>query len=70
MKPIALVSRSIWNSTVARSIVFDPFLGSGTTVMACERSGRRCFGIELDPAYVDVVIARWGRETGRKAERA
>lgn len=70
MKPIALVSRSIWNSTVARSIVFDPFLGSGTTVMACERSGRRCFGIELDPAYVDVVIARWERETGRKAERA
>jgi DNA modification methylase len=47
--------------------VLDPFLGSGTTLLAAERTGRRCFGIELDPIYVDTAIERWQRMTGHNA---
>jgi DNA modification methylase len=47
--------------------VLDSFLGSGTTVIAAERTGRRCFGIEIDPLYVDCAIRRWQAFTGAKA---
>jgi DNA modification methylase len=48
-------------------IIFDPFLGSGTTMIAAEQLGRRCFGIEIEPLYVDVAVARWEKFTGKKA---
>lgn len=51
-------------------IVLDPFLGSGTTIIAAERTGRICYGIELDPAYVDVVIRRWQNFTGLSAKHS
>lgn len=68
-KPVALVSRCLANSTVRGAVVADPFLGSGTTLIACQVLGRRCVGIELDPTYVDVAIARWERFTGQVAVR-
>jgi DNA modification methylase len=67
MKPVALWAELIGNSTTPGQVAFDPFLGSGTTVVACERLGRRAFGIEIDPRYVDVVVERWQQTTGRKA---
>ncbi len=69
MKPVALWAELIGNSTTPGQVAFDPFLGSGTTVVACERLGRRAFGIEIDPRYVDVVVERWQQATGRKATR-
>ena len=51
-------------------IVIDSFLGSGTTVIAAERTGRRCYGIELDPRYVDTIIRRWQAYTGEHAHQA
>jgi DNA modification methylase len=67
VKPIPLVSDAILDSTKRDDIVLDPFLGSGTTLLAAERTNRRCYGIELDPLYVDTAIERWQRMTGRKA---
>jgi DNA modification methylase len=49
--------------------VYEPFAGSGTTLIACERTGRACIAMELDPGYCDVVVRRWEEFTGRKAER-
>jgi len=49
--------------------VLDVFLGSGSTLIACERTGRVCYGVEIDPHYVDVAIARWEAFTGEKAEK-
>ena len=61
----------IWispDSTLARSIVvYDPFLGSGTTLAAAELTERICYGLELDPKYVDVIVARWQQLTGKHA---
>ncbi len=51
-------------------MVFDSFLGSGTTLIASERVGRRCFGIEIDPAYVDTIIRRWQAFTGEAARHS
>ena len=67
MKPIKLVSDAILDSTRRDDIVLDPFLGSGTTLLAAERTNRRCYGIELDPLYVDTAVERWQRMSGRKA---
>jgi DNA modification methylase len=67
-KPIALVADAILDSTGRNDIVLDPFLGSGTTLLAAERTGRWCYGIELDPLYVDTTIERWQRVTGRQAQ--
>jgi DNA modification methylase len=50
--------------------VLDAFLGSGTTVIAAERAGRRCYGLELDAAYVDTIIRRWQAQIGRSARHA
>jgi DNA modification methylase len=70
VKPIALVSDAILDSTNRNDIVLDSYIGSGTTILAAERTGRRCFGIEIDPIYVDTAIKRWERMTGRKAQNA
>jgi DNA modification methylase len=59
MKPLALVERAIENSSQAGDSVLDLFLGSGSTLIAAERTGRVCYGMELEPHYVDVAIARW-----------
>jgi DNA modification methylase len=67
MKPVALMERAIANSSTPGSRVLDLFLGSGTTLIAAERQGRRCVGIELEPNYVQVAIERWQRYTGRRA---
>jgi DNA modification methylase len=66
-KPVECMRRPIENNTHAGDIVYDPFLGSGTTVIAAEQSGRTCYGIELDPIYVDVIVRRWQNFTGRTA---
>ena len=70
MKPVELVERAVRNSSKTRDIVLDPFGGSGTTVIACEKSGRRARLIELDPKYVDVIVRRWQDWTGAEAHRA
>ena len=66
MKPVALVERAIRNSSKSRDIVLDPFGGSGTTLIAAERTGRRARVIELDPKYADVIVQRWQMVTGGK----
>ena len=67
MKPVSLVERAIRNSSKSRDIVLDPFGGSGTTLIAAERAGRRARLIELDPKYVDVIVQRWQETTGGSA---
>jgi DNA modification methylase len=69
MKPVELVERAVRNSSKTRDLVLDPFGGSGSTLIACEKSGRRARLIELDPKYVDVIVKRWEDFTGRKAVR-
>ena len=68
-KPVELVVKAIINSTKIKNIVFDSFLGSGTTLIACEKTNRICYGMELSPKYCDVIIKRWENFTGKKAER-
>lgn len=67
MKPIALVARAIQNSSSKGNVVLDLFGGSGTTIMACEETDRCARLMELDPRYVDVIIERWEKFTGKKA---
>ena len=67
MKPVELVERAIRNSSKSRDTVLDPFGGSGTTLIACEKSGRQARLIELDPKYCDVIVRRWQEFTGRLA---
>lgn len=69
MKPVELVVRSITNSSNPGDIVYEPFSGSGTTVLACEKTGRQCRAIELEPKYVQVAIERWQKFTGKQATR-
>lgn len=64
VKPVAMVADAILDCSARGDLVLDPFLGSGTTVIAAERTGRRCYGLELDPLYVDVIIRRWQAFTG------
>jgi DNA modification methylase len=64
MKPVALVERAIRNSSKSRDIVLDPFAGSGSTLIACEKAGRQGRLIELDPKYVDTIILRWQEFSG------
>src|SRR5213075_426679 len=70
MKPVGLVARALRNSTRTGEVVLDPFLGSGSTLIACEQLDRVCAGIDVDPRYVDVAVRRWEALTGRKAELA
>ncbi len=67
MKPVELVQRAIQNSSQSEGVVFDPFGGSGSTLIACETTGRRSRLVELDPRYVDVIVKRWQAYTGKQA---
>ncbi len=67
MKPVELVQRAVRNSSNRHAVVFDPFGGSGSTLIACETTGRQARLIELDPRYVDVIVNRWQDYTGHKA---
>jgi DNA modification methylase len=68
MKPVELVDRAIRNSSKSRDTVLDPFGGSGTTLIACEKAGRQARLIELEPNYCDVIVARWQDFTGKQAQ--
>jgi DNA modification methylase len=68
-KPVALSEAPIRNHLLVGEAVYDPFLGSGTTIIAAERLGRRCLGMEIDPRYAQVAVERWQAFTGRKAVR-
>jgi DNA modification methylase len=70
VKPVGLVRDAILDVTAMDEVVLDPFLGSGTTVLAAELAGRVCCGLEISPAYVDVAIRRWEKMTGRDAVHA
>ncbi|MEG6521121.1 site-specific DNA-methyltransferase [Desulfotomaculum sp. 1211_IL3151] len=69
MKPIGIPARAIRNSSKSGEIVLDLFLGSGSTLIAAEQTGRACYGLELDPLYCDVIVKRWEEFTGQKAVR-
>ncbi len=69
MKPLTLIEKAIQNSSNPGDLVLDTFLGSGSTLIACERTGRTCFGMELEPLYVDVAVMRWEAFSGEKATR-
>jgi DNA modification methylase len=64
-----LIERAIENSSQPGDVVLDLFLGSGSTLIAAERTGRICYGMELDPHYCSMAIARWEAFTGEKAEK-
>jgi DNA modification methylase len=66
-KPVELMRRPILNHTKRGDAIYDPFLGSGTTMMAAELTGRVCYGIDIDPRYVDVAILRWQEFTKQEA---
>jgi len=67
MKPVKLVAQMVANSSKPGDIVADPFLGSGTTLISAEQLGRVCYGIEIEPRYVDVAVRRWQQATGQTA---
>ncbi len=66
-KPLELMRRPMLNNSVRGAIVYDPFLGSGTTLIAAETTERSCYGLDIDPHYVDVVVRRWQQSTGKSA---
>ena len=66
-KPVELCARAIENSSKPNSIIVDLFGGSGSTLIACEKTNRKCYMMELSPAYCDVIVARWEQATGKKA---
>jgi hypothetical protein len=70
VKPVALVADAIMDCSARGDVVLDAFLGSGTTIIAAERTGRVCYGIEIDPAYVDTIVRRWQAFTGQSALHA
>jgi DNA modification methylase len=70
VKPVAMVADAILDCSARGEIVLDAFLGSGTTVIAAERTGRRCYGLELDPIHADTTIHRWQALTGGRARLA
>lgn len=68
-KPLECMRRPIENNTDEGDCVYDPFLGSGTTLIACEQMNRKCVGCEISPVYVDTIVRRWESVTGKKAYR-
>jgi len=68
-KPVALVEKAINNSSKSGDLLYEPFGGSGSTLIACEKTGRNCYMMELDPIYCDVIVNRWEQATGQKATR-
>lgn len=69
MKPVALIDKMLRNSTKKNDLVFDPFGGSGSTLISCEKLGRTAYLCELEPKFVDVIVLRWEKATGKKAKR-
>lgn len=69
MKPVKLMARLVKNSSLKNQLVLDLFGGSGSTLIACEQLERSCYMMELEPAYCDVIIDRWEKLTGEKAEK-
>lgn len=67
MKPVELVQYLLGNSSRPNDAVLETFAGSGTTLIACEKTQRRCFGIEIDPHYCGVILKRWEEFTGKQA---
>ncbi len=67
MKPVGLLRKLIFNTSKNDTIVYDPFLGSGSTLIACEQIGRTCLGVEMDAKYCETIIARWEKLTNKKA---
>ena len=70
VKSVRLIADALLDCSIRGDMVFDPFLGSGSTLMAAERTGRICRGLEIDPLYVDVAIRRWQRMTGERGIHA
>ena len=68
-KPVELVEKAIINSSKKNNIILDLFLGSGSTLIAAEKTKRKCYGMELDPKYCDVIIKRWEEFSGKKAKK-
>ena len=68
-KPVECMRRPILNSSLPSAIIYEPFSGSGTTIIAAEMTGRKCRAVELNPVYVDMAVQRWEKFTGKKAER-
>ncbi len=68
-KPVELLLPSILNHTTLGEITYEPFCGSGSTLIACEKTSRKCYAMELSPAYCDVIIERWQNYTGQSAVR-
>jgi len=66
-KPVECMRRPIINNSAAGETIYDPFLGSGTTLIAAETTGRACYAVDIDPRYVDVAVQRWQRMTGKAA---
>jgi DNA modification methylase len=69
-KPVALAGEAIDKTTRPAALIYDPFLGSGTTLIAAEQLGRKCYGMEISPQYCDVIVKRWETLTGKKASLA
>ena len=67
LEPLELAERAVRNSSKRNDLVLDPFLGSGTTLIACARLGRRCFGLEIDPRYCDCIVRRYIALSGERA---
>jgi DNA modification methylase len=70
VKPLEIFARPIRWHTLAGEVCYEPFSGSGTQIVAAEQLGRRCYAMELSPAFIDVAVMRWEKLTGRKATRA
>ena len=66
MKPVELIENAILNSSQRNELVLDLFLGSGSTIIACEKTNRICYGMEIDPLYIDVIVKRYEDYTGNK----
>lgn len=69
-KPVECMRRPMLNNSSPGQAIYEPFIGSGTTLIAAQSCGRVCFGIEIDPLFVDLAIRRWQSFTGEKAKRA
>ena len=66
-KPVAMIARAIKSSSQPDALIIEPFLGSGTTLIAAEQLGRKCYGLEISPAYCDVIVNRWQKLTCEQA---
>lgn len=69
MKPVGLLRKLIENSTKKGELVYEPFMGSGSTLIACEHLRRKCYGVEMSLEYAKTIIARWEKLTGNKAKK-